>query len=144
MPDAIAIQIAKAVVHDLNEHAFSESFTAVRKYYAVEDLKNMSDLHVTIVPKAHAQGIVGRNQVDELYAVDVAVQKKIEVNDLDVGDPLMLLVEEIKDFLKFRKLADYVAASWVKTENEPLYSYEHMRDFRQFTSVVTVTYKLIR
>ena len=37
-----------------------------------------------------------------------------------------------------------VEAFWVSTENEPIYSQEHMEQFRQVISVITLTFRVIR
>jgi len=144
MADAITVQIAEAVKDDLNAETFSQAFTSVRKYLPVYDLKEMKTLHVTVVPKALAKIVAGRKEITEGYTVDVAVQKKVKVDDAAAVDPLMLLVEEIADFCMFHHPAGYPSAVCIKAENEPAWSYEHMKEFRQFTSVLTLTFKLIR
>ena len=55
----------------------------------------------------------------------------------------MGLVEEIINFLSRRKLASVSSALWIKTANEPIYAGEHMEQFRQFTSILTLTYRLL-
>lgn len=56
-------------------------------------------------------------------------------------DPLLAFVQEIADFLNRQQMGD---AIWKKTENKPVYLPEHLREKEQFTSVLTVTYKLVR
>jgi hypothetical protein len=56
----------------------------------------------------------------------------------------MELVEEIADFFKQRRLDAYPQAVWVKTENAPIYAAEHMDELRQFTSVLTLTFRVLR
>lgn len=51
------------------------------------------------------------------------------------------LVQEIADFLNRREMGD---AIWKKTENKPVYVPEHLREKQQFTSVLTVTYRMVR
>ncbi len=52
--------------------------------------------------------------------------------------------EEIADYFRLRSLTEYPAATWVKTENDPVYSPDHMREMRQFTSVITLTFNVER
>ena len=59
-------------------------------------------------------------------------------------DGLMGLVEEIADFLRGRRLAGAQDASWVRTANAPVYSAEHLGELRQFTSVLTLTFRVLR
>jgi len=61
--------IADAVVTALNGHTFSQPLTAARAYRPVFDLKDMTDLHVTVVPKGVELTTAGRAFV-ELFADD--------------------------------------------------------------------------
>ena len=83
-----------------------------------------------------------RNQYD--FNIDVAVQKKFQTGDAAELDPLMALVEEIADFFRLRRLAEYPDALWMRTENVPVYAVEHLDEFRQFTSVLTLTFRVVR
>ena len=56
----------------------------------------------------------------------------------------MGLVDEIADHFRMKRLDSLRAAVWVKTENEPLYAQEHMDQLRQFTSVLTFTFRMMR
>ena len=59
-------------------------------------------------------------------------------------DELMTLVDELADHLRFKRLTDYPNAAWLKTEQTVLYAPEHMAELRQFTSIVTFTYRVLR
>ena len=136
--------IADAVVADLNGATFSQSFEAKRYYRPVFDLAEMSDLHVSVVPKGVTSEIQSRARTQNDYQVDVAVQKKTAAEtDLD---PLMTLVEEIADHFRFKRLtlAGGGEAVWMRTENQPVYAPEHMDELRQFTSVLTLTFRVVR
>ena len=143
----VIIDIAEAVKNELNnpgQPGFSQSFTAERHYQPLFELPDMKTLHVTVVPKGAeiSSGSRGRNQHD--YQIDVAVQRKPSDSDNTEVDALMALVEEIADFFALRRLTDFSEAIWVAAENEPIYSQEHMEQLRQFTSVITLTYRLHR
>jgi hypothetical protein len=56
----------------------------------------------------------------------------------------MDLVQEIADFFRQRRLAGCPTAVWVKTENAPVYAQEHMNEMRQFTSVLTFSFRIFR
>ena len=141
---AVITNIADAVVTELNGHTFSQSLTAVRYYRPVFDLGEMRTLHVSVVPKGVTieRADRSRNQYD--FAIDVAVQKKFELGDNAELDPLMSLVEEIADFFRLRRLTSYPDAIWVRTDNVPVYAPEHMEEFRQFTSILTLTFRVVR
>ncbi len=141
---ALIVDIADAVVVELNAGEFTQTFTARRLYRPQFDLVEMVDLHVTVVPKGIEIGIASRSGVQCDVSVDVAVQKKLQTEDAAEIDPLMNLVEEIADFFRQRKLSQYPRASWIATANEPVYSPGHLEELRQFTSVLTVTFRVMR
>ena len=77
----------------------------------------------------------------------MAVQKKLaEAGDERTAetDALMQLVEEITDHLSFKRLSGLPNAAWVRTSNDPIFAAEHLEQMQQFTSVVTVTYRVLR
>lgn len=140
---ARTIDIADAVVTALNGHSFSQEFTAVRAYRPTFDLKDMTHLHVTVVPKAVELSTAGRGLAQSDVQIDVGVQKKLSAVDEDTTeiDALMDLVQEIADFV--RATGRFGEAAWVRTENAPVYSQEHLAELRQFTSVLTLTLRVM-
>ena len=143
----VLVDIAKAVVAELNDPGqpdFGQAFEAKRYYQPVFDLGEMQDLHVSVVPKGLAVSKAARAATQNDYQVDVAVQKKLAGAGLDEVDALMGLVEQIADFFRLRRLKECADAVWVGTENEPVFSQEHMDQLRQFTSVLTLTFRVMR
>ena len=140
---ATIIHIAESVKEELNSGTFSQTFTAARHYQPVFELKDMKTLHVTVVPKDIEMQLATRNSSQHDCRIDVAIQKKLESAVLYEIDELMGLVEEIISFLSRRKLTSVPNALWIKTVNEPIYASEHLEQFRQFTSILTLTYRLV-
>ena len=141
------VAIADAVVETLNAGKFRQAFTARRYYRPVFDLAQMHELHVSVVPKAIEASPGTRSQTQRDYAIDVAVQKKVAKAEGEASaeiDALMGLVEETADHLRFKRLEGYPVAAWVRTQNDPIYAAEHLEQMRQFTSVLTVTYRVLR
>ena len=136
-------EIAQAVADLLNGHEFSTPFEAERVSLPEFDLADMQDLHVTVVPRQVESTTLDRGRDNHDAKVDVAIQKKVASLGNEEIDPLMALVREVADYLNRRPLAA-VGAVWRKTENAPVYSPEHLREMRQFTSVLTVTYRVVR
>jgi len=139
------VKIADEVAADLNGHGFGEAFTAVRSYHPTADLKDLRELRVTVVPKSEGLVLAGRDSDLVTYDVDIGVQKKLSAgtpggSDAAEIDALLELVEEICQFLN-RRGAD--GAVWVGTANDPIYMPEHLEQLRQFTSVITVSYRLL-
>ena len=148
---SVIVDIADALAEALNGNDFSVEFTAARAYQALLELPEMKDLHVTVVPKGVVMAPVDRSRVQHDIEVDIAVQKKLgpasddeEYDEQAELDGLMGLVEELSDFLKFRRLGSQPTAAWVKTDNDPIYSQDHLERLRQFTSVLTLTYRVVR
>jgi hypothetical protein len=137
-------ELAQAVTDELNGGSFPLPFTAVRGYAPEYELPDMKDLHVTVVPKGLAVASAGRtaNQYD--CAVDIAVQKKVASTEPSELDPLMRLTEEIADFFRLRRLSAFPYAVWAGTEHTPIFAPEHLRELRQFTSVVTLNFRLLK
>lgn len=139
--------IADAVVTELNgapAGTFAQAFTAVRHYRPQFDLAELKTLRVSVVPKGI--GITGlmRNANQHDVSIDVAVQKKVTAGDGAELDGLMLLSEQIADFFRLRRLSALPEALWTKTDNVPVYSPEHLEQKQVFTSVLTLTFRVVR
>ena len=144
------IDIAEAVKAELNapdgpaDGDPPAALAAERLYRPRFELTDMGVLHVTVVPKGLELTAAGRGLAQDDVQIDVAVQKKLATTEAGEIDALMALVERIGDFLRQRRLAGAPDAAWVRTENVPVYSVEHLGELRQFTSVLTVTYRVMR
>ena len=137
------IKIADAVRGELNRGSWREEFVAERCYRPVYDLKDMKDVHVSVVPRAVTETIQSRSRTQGDYTVDVAVQKKVA--DDEKTDGLMKLVEEIARHFRFRrlKLLGGDEAVWIGTVNAPIYVPEHLAELGQFTSVLSLTFRAL-
>ena len=150
---SVVVEIADAVVADLNAGSFGQPFTAERHYLPVFELDDIKNLRVTVVPKAVAIQATGRNSNQHDVAIDVAVQKKLtKTGTAGTGsagidpteiDPLMALVEELADHFRFKRFTSPDAV-WIRTQNEPVFAPEHLDQFRVFTSLLTLTFRVIR
>ena len=139
--------IADAIVTELNAATpgtFAQAFTAARHYRPQFDLAELKTLRLSVVPKAI--GITGlmRNANQHDVSIDVAVQKKVSSTDAAELNGLMLLTEQIADFFRLRRLTALPEALWTKTDNVPVYSPEHLETKQVFTSVLTLTFRVVR
>ena len=141
---SLVIDIADAVTDELNAGSFGQPFLAERLYRPEFDLAEFKTLRVTVVPKGLSTSGLSRGQDQFDVSVDVAVQKKLQTEDAGEIDPLMTLVEEIADTFRSRRLSSAPAAVWVKTENVPIYSPDHLETKKLFTSVLTLTFRVGR
>jgi hypothetical protein len=140
-------ELTDAIVAALNGHSFSRPFTARRHYVPTFDLKEMKSLHVTVVPRGVEMSNASRSMIQNAVQVDIGIQQKLPVPADTTGDrvaidALMGLVEEVADFI--RTTSRFGDAAWVKMENTPIYSAEHLEQLRQFTSVLTLTLLVMR
>jgi len=141
---ALVTDIADAVVTELTGGAFSQSFTPQRRVLPEHELAEMKDLRVTVVPRGVEITASSRTTSQHDVQIDVGIQKKIgKATDTEVAT-LLALVDEIADFLKRRVLQAAPWAAWVKTANEPVYAPDHLAQQRAFTSVLTLTYRVLR
>ncbi|MCY3019537.1 MAG: hypothetical protein NTW87_10985 [Planctomycetota bacterium] len=135
--------IADGVVTRLNAATLSQAFTAIRTWQPSFALSEMQALKVTVAPHGRQTEKISRSAQASTCQVDVAVQKKLAKADNEEIDALVLLVEEIGTLLEFCELPGPPKAVWVKTENVPVVAQEHLAELRQFTSVLTLTFKVL-
>jgi hypothetical protein len=136
------IQVADAIVEQLNAATFSQPLSAVRGYLPTFELPEMSKLQVTVVPKEDDGRLDSRSSSAHDYAIDIGVQQKPENTDNAILDPLMQLVEEIADFFLFGK--QLAGTTLISPRVRVLYLQEHLHKLRQFTSVITLTFRGFR
>jgi len=131
------VQAALWIQNRINEHSFSLSFTAIRAYSIVYDIRELKALTVSVIPTSRQLTRVSRSAVQVDYGIDVAVQQKSA--GLAERDDLVYLVEEIMDWIEAqRRYGDFVL---VTTQNEPVVLPAHLRTFGVFTSIITITLK---
>ncbi|WP_437226022.1 hypothetical protein SH661x_004365 [Planctomicrobium sp. SH661] len=136
-------QVAAAIVSELNAATFSLPFTAVRSYLPRVELAELKTLTVTVVPSGLSVVTASRGQTQQEVGIDVAVQQKLSGEDNIDLDPLLALAEEIAVHFRGKRLDSFPNAIWVKTEFKPIYAPEHIDQLRTFTSVQTLTFRVI-
>ena len=135
--------IASAVAAKMNAATFSQEFEAEVVFRPIFDLRNLKTLKVSVVPRAVSFERASRNANSRLVQVDIGIQRKL-TDESDI-ESLLELVEEITlCFGVGKRLPEYPEALCVEIENEPVYAPEHIEQYRQFTSVVTLTFEVIR
>ncbi|MFB3894445.1 MAG: hypothetical protein ACE15C_20785 [Phycisphaerae bacterium] len=141
----VITDIADAVAAELNGNDFGTPLAAVRSTKPPEfELADMKDLRVTVVPRGWDSQTATRAAAQCDYQIDIGVQKKVASGDNPELDALVGLVERIADHFRTHRLTAMPSAVWVRNENVPLYAPEHMKELRQFTSVLTLTFRVLR
>jgi len=141
------VTIADAVTDRLNAGSFSQPFTAERLYQPTFDLADLATLRVSVVPRSLTITGASRRMSQYEAQIDIGIQRRLTADPADDEseiDDLMGLVEEIADHLRFERLAGAPEAVWVGVAQEPLVATEHLEEHRQFTSVLSVTYRVLR
>lgn len=144
------VAIADAVVDRLNAASFSMPVTAVRHHQPTFDLADLETLRVSVVPRSLTVTGASRRQSQYDALIDIGVQKRLAPAPGSAGDEdaeidaLLDLVEEMADHLRFERLPTVPEAVWVGVAQEPVVAAEHLEQHRQFTSILTVTYRVLR
>lgn len=136
-------QVADAVIAELNATTFSQPVTAIRSYLPRVELADLKSLKVTVVPSSVTVAAASRSQTQRDVAIDVAVQKKLGQEQNVSLDPLLALAEEIAEHFRAKRLDSFPGALCVKTEFKPIYAPEHIEQLRTFTSVLSLTFRVI-
>jgi hypothetical protein len=150
--------IAQAVADQLNGAGLSQTFTAEVRYRPLFDIKDFKTLKVTVVPRGVPEIVpASRTKTSRTVEIDIGVMKKV-TGEEDFG-PLLDLVEEITLCFRVGQRLIVVQSAPIFPQkfptgpagvpvctairNEPVYAPEHFERYRQFTSVVTLTYEVI-
>ncbi len=136
------VDLAEAVVTELNAESFSQAFTATRHYVPKIDLKDAASLSVLVAPSGFSTSIASRANDDEEYTIDIGVLKRLTVDGNTELDPLMLLVEEIKNHFRRKTIAS-PAAVCTEITNDPIFDIESLDQKRQFASVLNLKFSAI-
>ena len=151
MTQSLIATMTDAVVAELNAPgtSFEGQFTAQRHYRPRFEIEagDLDDLRVTVVPRGITiEKATRAGDVHEVQ-IDVAVQKRLPP-EAEAGpqaiDALMTIVQEIADHMRGRRLSTFDDAAWRRIENDPIYAVDHLDELRVFTSVLTLTYRVLR
>jgi hypothetical protein len=138
----MVLQLAEKIVQTLNSGSFGLAFTAVRTLFPFYELKDLSTLHVTVVPKAVNIATATRSSSEFDYQIDIAIQKAVKSpDDAEVTALTELALAIAKSFRN--KIYQDIGAVCFKQSIDPLYSVEHIQPPSVFTSVVTLNFKVI-
>ncbi|GAB6185698.1 hypothetical protein [Thermopirellula anaerolimosa] len=137
------VALADAVVSELNAEGWSLPFAARRLYRPRFEPADLKTLQVSVVPRALVIEAASRADDSRQYQIDLAVQQKLDAESSEEIDPLLGLVEEIARHFRLRRPAAMPSALCVKVENEPVYAVEHLDELRCFTSILTLSFRVV-
>lgn len=134
-----ATVLAEAIKDKLNGDTFSLSVEAVRSYRAIYSLKELKELHITVVAPSIDQKAVSRNSNTDEIVIAVVVQQQCSLTDNDKLDSLSDLLEEIGD--QFRGVS-FNNATWFATNISIPYDPDDLSERRVFTGVIHLRYQI--
>lgn len=144
MTDALTVQLAKAVLSDLETAAYAQPIGARRGYdpeIGLEELQALEKTDVLVIASGIDTDIEDRQDLDDTLRIDLGVRKKLATGDLAELDGLVALVEEIQRDHLGSSPAAYRDAVCTEAKITPLYSQKHLHDHRVFFSVIQLTYE---
>ena len=110
---------------------------AERQYVVSLELKDTKETRIIVVPKEISYERASRSQNSVQVAIDVALMRKFQKGDAAELDPLCETVEQILKLFDGKPLGN---ALCVKAQNVPIYAQEHYEKWRQFSSLITLTF----
>ena len=132
---SLPIEMADFVLAKIKA-AFPE-IKAERQYVASLELKDTKETRIIVVPKQISYERASRSHNSVEIAVDVALMRKFQKGDAAELDPLCETVEQILKLFDGKPLEDTLC---IKAQNLPIYAQEHFEKWRQFTSLITLTF----
>ncbi|MBA3936829.1 MAG: hypothetical protein H0X38_05155 [Planctomycetes bacterium] len=133
--------VAAALVGELRDLGFPSSVVLQRAYLPLTELGEVEALHVTVLINGRTTTMAGRGRMQIDHRLELAVQQRLGSDDPSAVDSLLDLVEDLTRTLSARRLAEAPDAVWVQAEHAPLVATEHLHELRQFTSLLTLTYR---
>ncbi len=158
MPQAVSVAIAQGVADQIGQINFGDEPIEAERSYADWELglTDAGELHVDVVAVTTEQKteLVARGaRARYTVPIDIAVRYRFGEQDqddqsgrIDVAkiDGLVLLVEQIHEQFLPNRLTEFTDAVWVETKILVCPLLKHLRELRQFTGIVRVTFEAVK
>jgi hypothetical protein len=133
-----------AVADELEAATFSLEITVSREYVPRRELASLtSDVLAIVAPGTVLISNLDRGRIVRDAIVQVGLQCAVADLTAETVDPLVDLAEEVADYFRALKLDSMPAARWWSAEHTQLYLPEHADQFLAFTSIISLTYKIL-
>ncbi len=126
------LKIAQAVTDSLSE------YKAELLYFPEFELRDLNEMRIAVVPSGTEYKTVSRSAHEELPKVQIGILKRCDEDGLDA---MLQFAEKLGLGFLNRKLAGVTCVAVVYN---PIYSPEHLRERGQFTSVIELTFKVLK
>lgn len=121
-------------------YAFDVSFSASREYVPVDDLRDISEVLVSVIPLTHEPALLTRGNSQHVVDIAVVIRQKV-ANELNATlDPLLALGEDIADWLNGRYTETTPVGKFQSIAHAPIFDPESLRAKKVFLSMVTAKY----
>lgn len=146
---ATCTAIADALVAALAGATFSMPIAASRTYQPeVELAAGDGGVVVQVVPAEVESARLTRDPVIQAdHAIHIGIQAQLTnpdpATDSASVDALLVLAQEIEEFVQATQIGP--SASYpLSTRRDPLWSPDHLKNLRQFTTVIVATYRVTK
>ncbi len=126
------LKMAELVAAELKE------YKAELVYFPEFDLRELDEMRIAVVPVGTQYKTLSRSAHEELPKVQIGVLKRCGEDGLD---EMLQFVEKLGLGFLNKKLG---GATCVAVAYNPIYSPEHLRERGQFTSVIELTFKVLK
>lgn len=119
MANALAIQIADAIVAEINGHAWTaapDTVAANRRYLAIYEGDDLATLQIAVAPIERSDKNATREKQQSDHGIMIDVQKRVTTPPYTTEmDGLVNFVAELKDFYDDNhRLASPLEAFWIE------------------------------
>ena len=139
---AIGGAIADAMITDMRATTLVIPCVFERAYVPRSELEDAESTVVSVVYAGQRAIPDHRSAWRHEYDVDVAVQRKVNLDDNEALDRCSDLLDALVDFWKTRKPTGY-QANLIAIAHNPFVP-EHLTEYKQFTGVVRMTFRMTR
>lgn len=154
---AIIIDVADAIAAELNDHDFGHDYTAERSYGDWDmELSDLEHVHVDVVPAEAKIEQDDRGETLHTVSIDVGIRKRFgpTTHMSDTGrvdkaevNALVSLLQTFAEYLSpvgalAGRLPDVPEAAWDSVQVRALFIKDHLRELRQYTGIIRVTYQV--
>ena len=134
--DAIAAEL------DAAPETFSQAFAAETLTDPERELEELQELRVDVLKGSKVTEAISRSVLQGDYTIEIVVRQKADGDPDELVRDLESLVEQIDQFFSLppRRLTAYPAAAWKQSKLVYCYSVKMVRQRRQFTGLLQLTY----
>lgn len=140
MPDSVLTDIADDLVTHLGTLSLSQTFTASRVFLPDFEREQLTGYEVTVYPASESRGVITRAAIEHVYELNVVVRAPVNpASNPDISAALYF-VEQLVTGIKGQAAS---GASWLTSENDPVFDLESLQQRHEFLSVITIQYKKV-